>query len=61
MPEALTPFIEDQLELTAEQRFRPARGMAVTYGYSFARTRDGGGWSGSERGQYATRVRMTVS
>ena len=56
MPEGLTSFIEDQLALAAEQRFRPARGMAVTYGYSFARTRVGGGWSGSEKGQYATRV-----
>jgi outer membrane protein assembly factor BamA len=30
-------FIDDRTELTAEQRFRPARNMAVTYSYSFAR------------------------
>jgi outer membrane protein assembly complex protein YaeT len=37
-PEAATPFVEDTADITAEQRFRPANHMAVTYGYSFART-----------------------
>ena len=36
-PEGETPFREDSTEVTVEQRFRPARAMTVTYGYSFAR------------------------
>ncbi len=31
-------FVENKSDITAEQRFRPAGNMAVTYGYSFART-----------------------
>jgi outer membrane protein assembly complex protein YaeT len=31
-------FVEDKAEVTAEQRFRPATNMGVSYGYSFART-----------------------
>ena len=31
-------FVETKSDITAEQRFRPAGNMAVTYGYSFART-----------------------
>ena len=34
---ASTPFVEDKSEITAEQRFRPANRMAVSYGYSFSR------------------------
>ena len=30
-------FVEDKSDVTVEQRFRPARNMAVTYNYSFAR------------------------
>jgi outer membrane protein assembly factor BamA len=37
-PGAGTEFREDATEITAEQRFRPARTTLVTYGYSFART-----------------------
>jgi outer membrane translocation and assembly module TamA len=37
-PEAATPFVEDTAEVTAEQRFRPAGDMTVSYGYSLART-----------------------
>ena len=37
-PEAANAFREDSTELTAEQRFRPARTSLVTYGYSYART-----------------------
>ena len=33
-----SPFVENKSEITAEQRFRPAASMAVTYGYSFARS-----------------------
>jgi outer membrane protein assembly complex protein YaeT len=33
-----SPFVEDKSDITAEQRFRPATHMAVSYGYSFART-----------------------
>jgi outer membrane protein assembly factor BamA len=36
-PEGSTPFVEDETEVTAEQRFRPAGRMAVTYGYTFSR------------------------
>ena len=35
-PEAFA-FVTNGSEITAEQRFRPAGNMAVTYGYSFAR------------------------
>ena len=35
--ESSTPFVEDLSDITAEQRFRPVRNMAVTYGYSFTR------------------------
>ncbi len=31
-------IVENKREFTAEQRFRPASSMAVTYGYSFARS-----------------------
>jgi outer membrane protein assembly factor BamA len=31
-------FVENKSEVTAEQRFRPGTSMAVTYGYSFARS-----------------------
>ena len=31
-------FVENKSEITAEQRFRPAGNMAVTYGYSFGRS-----------------------
>ena len=37
-PAASTPFVEDKSEITAEQRFRPANRMAVSYGYSFTRS-----------------------
>jgi len=33
-----TPYVDDVTEVTAEQRFRPATHMAVTYGYSFSRS-----------------------
>ena len=35
--EGTTPFVEDRSDITAEQRFRPVRNMAVSYGYSFTR------------------------
>ena len=31
-------FVDDVSEITAEQRFRPAKRMAATYGYSFSRS-----------------------
>jgi outer membrane protein assembly complex protein YaeT len=37
-PEGATPFIEDLTEITAEQRFRPTRRMAVSYSYSYGRS-----------------------
>jgi outer membrane protein assembly complex protein YaeT len=37
-PEVDTSFIEDQRDITVEQRFRPRRDMRVTYGYGFTRT-----------------------
>ena len=37
-PAGATPFVEDETEITAEQRFRPTPRMAVTYGYNFSRT-----------------------
>jgi outer membrane protein assembly complex protein YaeT len=37
-PAGATPFVEDQSGVTAEQRFRPAPRMVVTYGYNFSRT-----------------------
>jgi outer membrane protein assembly complex protein YaeT len=37
-PAGATPFVEDESEITAEQRFRPSPRMAVTYGYNFSRT-----------------------
>lgn len=37
-PANATAFVDDAAEITAEQRFRPAPRMAVTYGYSFSRS-----------------------
>jgi outer membrane protein assembly factor BamA len=37
-PAGATPFVQDESEITAEQRFRPTPRMAVTYGYNFSRT-----------------------
>ena len=37
-PEAVTPFVEDETSLTAEQRFRPSPSTSFTYGYTFSRT-----------------------
>jgi outer membrane protein assembly factor BamA/autotransporter translocation and assembly factor TamB len=38
-PSGEIPFAERSTEVTVEQRFRPARTMSVTYGYSFSRKR----------------------
>lgn len=38
-PEGGTPFVEDQSGITAQQRWHPTPRAAVTYGYSFSRTR----------------------
>ena len=35
--DGVTPFINDALDLTFEQRMKPARTMAITYGYTFSR------------------------
>jgi outer membrane protein assembly complex protein YaeT len=35
--EGSSPYVEDETDLTIEQRFRPARTMSVTYGYSLSR------------------------
>jgi outer membrane protein assembly complex protein YaeT len=35
--EGVTPFVDDVLELTFEQRVKPARTMAVTWGYTYSR------------------------
>jgi outer membrane protein assembly complex protein YaeT len=35
--EGSSPYVEDETDLTVEQRFRPARTMSVTYGYSLSR------------------------
>ncbi len=37
-PEGALPFVEDALELTFEQRFKPADSMTTIWGYSFTKT-----------------------